>query len=83
VRLLEKLPLIHSLEYRVAHEEGSLAAMATVFLAYLETHPNPDEIIAITALELAAILQSVKGEDSRWFCKAAQRLKKMSSKAVR
>lgn len=81
MRLLEVLPLVHSLEYRVRCEEGSLAATATVFLAYLETHPHPEEVITTTALELAQTLQSVRGDDARWFQKISHKIKKLAQKS--
>ena len=82
MKFLEKLPFAVP-EYRVALEEGNLAAIASALLLYLEKTEDPEEIVAITALALCPILEKVQGEDHRWFRKIAHKLKKMSSEATR
>jgi len=80
VRYLEKLPLPHSLEYRIALEEGNIAALATALLLYLDQTKDPEEIVLTTALELCELLKQVRGEDYRWFQKMSHKIKKRCSK---
>jgi hypothetical protein len=80
VRYLEKLALPHSLEYRVALDEGNIAAFATALLEYLEKNKDPEEVILTTSLELCELLKQVRGEDFRWFHKTANKIKKRCSK---
>jgi len=79
MRFLEKLPVPLSPEYRVALEEEDIAALATVFLIYLESTPDPSEVVKTVALSFCEVLKQVKGEDHRWFQKMAHKLRKKSS----
>lgn len=82
VRLVEKLPLIISPEFRLSLTEEDLAVLAIVTVAYLESNPEAENSIATASLELAEILKKVGGDDFRWFQKMSKKLKKLSAKAV-
>ena len=77
MKFLERLSLSQSTEYRIACDEDALLALSEALLAALPQNPSYD----VVALELAQILDQVKGDDFRKFRKLSHKLKKLAGKS--